>query len=294
MSRNNSDRLGVDDDSPVGGAEAPPNAFEQGGQGLSFTMPTEHVELPSGGRYYPENHPLYNQETIEIKYMTAKEEDILTSPSLLKKGLTVERLLRSIIIDKTIDPQHLLVGDRNAIIVASRVTGYGADYKAQITCPACLTQNKWEIDLSELNTNAGGVDNAGGHQVTEGKYSGEYDVVTPKTNLTVTLKLLTGRDELNVAERAKKKKKHKQEETALTDQLRSLIVAVNGSRNESDIEKLINFLPAMDSRYIRNAYGKINPNLDMKGEFSCESCDYEDTLEVPLTAEFFWPKGGTS
>ena len=294
MSRNNSDRLGLGDDSPVGGAEAPPNALEQGGQGLSFTMPTEHVELPSGGRYYPENHPLHNQETIEIKYMTAKEEDILTSPSLLKKGLTVERLLRSIIIDKTIDPQHLLVGDRNAIIVASRVTGYGADYQAQITCPACLTQNKWEIDLGELKTNAGGVDNAEGHQVTEGKYSGEYDIVTPKTNLTVTVKLLTGRDELNVAERAKKKKKHKQEETALTDQLRSLIVAVNGSRNESDIEKLINFLPAMDSRYIRNAYGKINPNLDMKGEFTCENCDYEDTLEVPLTAEFFWPKGGTS
>jgi len=108
------------------------------------------------------------------------------------------------------------------------------------------------------------------------------------------VKLLTGRDELNVAERAKKKKKHKQEETALTDQLRSLIVAVNGSRNQNDIEKLINFLPAMDSRYIRNAYGKINPNLDMKGDFACDNCDYEDTLEVPLTAEFFWPKGGTS
>ena len=295
MSRNNSDRLGLDDNTtPDGGADAPVAAVEGGSQGLSFSMPTEHVELPSGGRYYPENHPLYNQETIEIKYMTAKEEDILTSPSLVKKGLTVERLLRSIIIDKTIDPQHLLIGDRNAIIIASRVTGYGPEYKAQTVCPACMAQDKLEVDLSNLNVNPGGVASANGYEVAEGKNDGEYDIVVPRTKVTVTVKLLTGRDELSIAQRTKKRKKHTQEETSLVTQMKSMIVAVNGSRKESDIERLIEFLPALDSRYIRNAYSNINPNLDMKYPFECQNCGHEDTLEVPLTAEFFWPKGGAS
>lgn len=294
MSRNNSDRLGLDDNTtPDGGADAPITAVDGGSQGLSFSMPTEHVELPSGGRYYHENHPLHNQETIEIKYMTAKEEDILTSPSLVKKGLTVERLLRSIIIDKTIDPQHLLIGDRNAIIIASRVTGYGPEYRAQTTCPACMTQDNWEVDLSNLNINPGGVVSANGYEVTEGENNGEYNIVVPKTKVTVTVKLLTGRDELSIAQRTKKRKKHTQEETNLVTQMKSMIVAVNGSRKESDIDRLIEFLPALDSRYIRNAYSNINPNLDMKYPFECQNCDHEDTLEVPLTAEFFWPKGGT-
>ena len=101
MSRNNSERLNA------GGNEAPPTdvATPSGGaQPLSFAVPTEHVELPSQGNYYPENHPLHNRETIEIKFMTAKEEDILTSPSLVKKGLAIDRLLKSVIVDNNIDP----------------------------------------------------------------------------------------------------------------------------------------------------------------------------------------------
>jgi hypothetical protein len=293
MSRNNADRLGLDENTPDdGGAAAATAAVEGGSQGLSFSMPTEHVELPSGGAFYPERHPLHNQETIEIKYMTAKEEDILTSPSLIKKGLTVERLLRSVIIDKTIDPQHLLVGDRNAIIIASRLTGYGPEYKAQTTCPMCLTQASWEVNLADLKVSSGGVDCSDGYNVKVGKNVGEYDITVPKTNIIVTVRLLTGRDEFAISERTRKRKKHTQEETNLVTQMKSMIVAVNGSRKDSDVEKLIEFLPAFDSRYIRNAYAKINPNLDMKYPFECQSCDHEDTMEVPLTAEFFWPKGG--
>ena len=291
MSRNNADRLGLDENTPDdGGAAAATAAVEGGSQGLSFSMPTEHVELPSGGAFYPERHPLHNQETIEIKYMTAKEEDILTSPSLIKKGLTVERLLRSVIIDKTIDPQHLLVGDRNAIIIASRLTGYGPEYKAQTTCPMCLTQASWEVNLADLKVSSGGVDCSDGYNVKVGKNVGEYDITVPKTNIIVTVRLLTGRDEFAISERTQKRKKHTQEETNLVTQMKSMIVAVNGSRKDSDVEKLIEFLPAFDSRYIRNAYAKINPNLDMKYPFECQSCDHEDTMEVPLTADFFWPK----
>ena len=124
MSRNQ-DRLGgvqQPDTSP------PP---QQGGGGFSFVIPTEFVDLPSLGRFYAQNHPLHGKDSIEIKQMTAKEEDILTSRTLLKKGVALERLLQSIIVDKTIDPKTLLIGDRNAIIVAARVSGYGNDYSTK-------------------------------------------------------------------------------------------------------------------------------------------------------------------
>lgn len=293
MSRNNSDRLGLGEETgPKGDGNPTAAATQDNGSGLSFSMPTEWVDLPSEGKFYAENHPLHNKETVEIKYMTAKEEDILTSPSLLKKNLTVERLLKSVIIDKTIDPQHLLIGDRSAIIVSSRITGYGSDYKTQVTCPSCMARSTWDIDLSELKINRGGVENSEGYVVANGSKKGEYDITVPKTNLNVTVRLMTGRDEMNLTEKNKKRKKHKLEESNLTDQMKSMIVAVNGSRKPDDIEKLVSFLPAFDSRYIRNAYNKINPALDMKQNFECPECEYEAEMEVPLTAEFFWPKGG--
>ena len=292
MSRNNMDRLGLDDSTPTGGAESPVaevSAPTGGSQPLAFSIPTEHIELPSQGKFYGEKHALHNQETIEIKYMTAKEEDILTSPSLLKKGLTIDRLLRSVIIDKTIDPQHLLVGDRNAILVGSRVTGYGADYKVNIACPACASHNEMEVDLSEVNLNHGGVDNAYGYKVVHTGGT-EYEITLPKTDVRVTVKLLTGRDESNITASTNKRKKHKVETGLLTTQLKALIVAVNGNRQQNDIEQFIEIMPAFDSRYLRNTYDKICPNVDMSYPFTCDQCDHETEVEVPLSAEFFWPK----
>ena len=292
MARNNMDRLGIDDSTPTGGAETPVTEVQAptgGTQPLAFSIPTEHIELPSQGRYYGEKHPLHNQETIEIKYMTAKEEDILTSPSLLKKGLTIERLLRSVIIDKTIDPQHLLVGDRNAILVGTRVTGYGGEYKVTVGCPACISQNQMEVDLSEIAINTGGEENSGGYRISH-KGGTEYDVELPRTKVTVTIKLLTGRDENNITAYNNKRKKHKLETGLLTSQLRSLIVGINGNRQSSDIEQFVEILPAFDSRYLRNAYEKICPNVDMSYPLSCVECDHETNVEVPLSAEFFWPK----
>ena len=106
---------------------------------FSFIVPTELVDLPSKGAYYPEGHPLHGSETIEIKQMTAKEEDMLTSRTLLKKGVALERVLESIILNKAIHPDSLLVGDRNALIIAARVSAYGNEYNTTVTCPECGT-----------------------------------------------------------------------------------------------------------------------------------------------------------
>jgi len=286
MSRNNSERLNA------GGNEAPPLdvATPSGGaQPLSFAVPTEHVELPSQGRYYPEDHPLYNKETVEIKFMTAKEEDILTSPSLVKKGLAIDRLLKSIIVEKNIDPNSLLVGDRNAILVASRVTGYGAEYPIKATCPSCTATTEWTVDLGTLDSIEGGTDNAQGYDVVENS-NGTFDITLPKTGVIATVRLMKGKDEKELGAKLQKRKKHKLHEANLTEQLNHMIIAVNGSESLNDIRNFINVIPAFDSRYLRNAYTNVVPNVEMKQYFECEECSYEGQLEVPLTAEFFWPK----
>lgn len=142
MSRN-SDRLGVDQATH---ADTVPEqkVFDP----LHFIAPTEFVELPSKGIGYLEDHPLHNKETIEIRFMTAKDEDILASRALLKKGIALERFMENIIVDKDIKPGGLFVGDRNAIIIAARRSGYGANYETLVTCPACGAKNTFSFDLN--------------------------------------------------------------------------------------------------------------------------------------------------
>ena len=106
---------------------------------LSYSVPTEFVELPSKGMFYPEGHPLAGQETIEIKFMTAREEDILASEALIKNGLVLERLLESIMVDSNIDPKSLLIGDRNAIMVAARISAFGQEYETNIFYSPSIT-----------------------------------------------------------------------------------------------------------------------------------------------------------
>ena len=140
MSRN-SDRLGTNNQPETG--EAPPQMFNP----LSFTAPTEFVDLPSKGIGYSKDHPLHNRESIEIRYMTAKDEDTLSNQSLIRKGVALERLLENIIIEDDIDALTLLIADRNAILIQARGTAYGFDYEARVNCPKCDTSNTMIFDL---------------------------------------------------------------------------------------------------------------------------------------------------
>ena len=146
--RSNENRLGVPTTPPEETTGLKQPSLEGGG--LKFITPTEFVELPSKGLFYPDDHPLFNQEVIEIKHMTTKEEDILTSVALLKKGLALDRMLESIIVDKRIKTDNLLVGDKNALLVAARAHGYGAAYETAITCPRCDATQDYSFDLSAL------------------------------------------------------------------------------------------------------------------------------------------------
>ena len=272
MSRNQ-DRLG--------GAQQPDTSPppQQGGGGFSFVVPTEFVDLPSQGRFYPQGHPLHNEDSIEIKQMTAKEEDILTSRTLLKKGVALDKLIESIIVNKSIDPSTLLIGDRNAIIIAARVSGYGNRYDTGVTCPACETKQKFGFDLNSANIVHG--ETRTDLQVTDNG-DGTLTCILPKTQITVVVKLLTGREEkalLNLNNNS----------GLISTQLQSIVVSVNGDSSPQAIDYVANNLPSFDSRHLRMVLKMATPDVDLTQQFSCTECGHEQEMEVPLTADFFWP-----
>ncbi len=288
--RNNEDRTGSRRQHAA--AEPPPPttpAMDQAGAvaPLSFVVPTEFVELPSKGIYYPENHPLYMQEHIEIRHMTAKDEDILTSRTLLKKGVALDRFLSNIIADKRIKLDTVLVGDKNAMLVSARITGYGNMYKTQLACTACGAKQENEFDLFDAKMYHG--TDTDDYDIVRTD-SGTFVVTLPKTQVQVEVRLLTGRDEQQIVSAATQTKKNKKPEKNATAQFRYTIVSANGDRTRASIEYLINNMPASDARYLRKAYKAINPTLDLMQEFECEECGFEAQLEVPFTTEFFWPK----
>ena len=253
---------------------------------FSFVVPTEFVDLPSGGRFYAEGRPLHNESTIEIKQMTAKEEDILTSRSLLKKGIALDRVLRNVIIDKRIDVNTLLIGDKNAIVVATRVTGYGNEYTTNVTCPSCGVNQDFTFDLNDAQV-IGPEDLDSRDIVNNG--DGTFNIVLEKSNLAVTFKLLTGREEKRLLKLSENKKTKKEGEKNITLQLSTIIHEVNGDDDPKLIDYVVQNLPSSDSRQLRLAYKASNPDLDLTQEFECSECDYEQDMEVPLTADFFWP-----
>tara|TARA_R110000824_G_scaffold32672_3_gene105320 strand:+ start:9087 stop:9944 length:858 start_codon:yes stop_codon:yes gene_type:complete len=254
--------------------------------GFSFVVPTEFIELPSEGRYYPGGHPLHGESTLEIKQMTAKEEDLLTSRSLLKKGIALDRLLKSVVVNKQIDTNSLLVGDRNAILIATRVSGYGADYQTKITCPSCGAAQDYAFDLNDTNI-YDGTDLTEGEAVSNG--DGTFTTTLPRTKIEVTFRLLTGTDEKNLVNQVENARKKRHPENGITRQLKQIILAVNGDDTQKSINYTVENMPSMDARHLRLAYKLATPNVDLTQTFECNECDYDQEMEVPLTADFFWP-----
>ena len=251
---------------------------------MAYAIPTEFVELPSRGIFYPDDHPLYGQETIEIKYMTAKEEDILASTALLSKGLTIDRLLSSIIL-LDIDPSTLLIGDRNAIMIAARISAYGSAYNAQVKCQQCYVKDPYVFSLEKTNLteNCFDQDFLQENSATFNQETKTFDVVLPKSKASVGVRLFNGADEKTIDDDIG-------EETAVTSVLSKFVVSVDGKTDPQIIDSFISNMLAADSRYIRNLYPKLAPNIDLKQQFVCGNCAHKEEMEVPLSAEFFWTR----
>jgi len=269
---------------PVQHMTAPENTEDA--PAFSFVVPTAFVDLPSKGRFYPEGHPLHEQDTLEIREMTAKEEDILTSRTLLKKGIALDRVIKRLICDKSIDPQTLILGDKNALVIATRVAAYGNIYTTEVDCPACGHNQQHSFDLEELEPReSGGWED---FNVVENDDC-TFTTVLPRSKAEVTFKLLNGYDEQKISNLTAADRKKRQEKN-ITRQLEGMIVAVNGSEDLEMIRYLVDNIPSADSRHLRSVYRMAMPNIDMTQTFECTECDYEQDMEVPLSADFFWPE----
>ena len=211
--------------------------------------------------------------------MTAKEEDILTSRTLLKKGVALDRLIQSLIVDKSIDPTALLVGDRNAIIISARVSGYGNNYETSVKCPACETKQKYSFDLNSANIVHG--ETRSDLEATDNG-DGTITCILPRTQIEVVVRLLTGKEEKSLANLSKS-------DNLVSRQLESIIVSANGDKSKKAIQYVATNLPSIDSRHLRMVLKEATPNVDLTQKFSCTECGHEQEMEVPLTADFFWP-----
>lgn len=251
---------------------------------LGFPQPTELVDLPTKGRFYPQGHPLHNVESIEIRYMTAKDEEILTSQTLIQKGVAIDKMLQGLILDKKIKIEDMFMGDRNAIAMAARITGYEAEYKAPITCPQCGNKAQHEFNLLEVKSKEAAED----VQISD---DGTFSITLPGTEIVVELKMLTGVDEKGLKMAADKRRKHKMPESPLLDQLKAIIVSIDGDRDPHNVSKYIDTkLLAKHSKFIREEYARIVPNLDIEQDFECEACGTFSKVTIPFTGNFFWPK----
>ncbi len=250
---------------------------------FDFEIPQESVPLPSRGVIYSQEGPLHGQETIDIKPMTAREEDILTSRAYIKSGTVLTKLLQSCIVNKSIKPDDLISGDRNALLVSLRITGYGADYDVEVDCPECGTKSKQTFDLSQLAIKRLEVD-----PVIQGENL--FEVQLPVTKKTVRVKFLTGHDERDMMiTNERKKKSGMKVETAITDRLSRSIVSVSGVSDRNKLNFFVKNIPARDSLALRRFLDKHEPGIVMKSWMTCSHCHEQSEVGLPMGASFFWP-----
>ena len=242
-------------------------------------FPTEVVDLPSQGLLYPKDSPL-SSGTIEIKYMTAREEDILTSANLIKKGIVIDKLLEALIVDKSIKLDDMLLGDKNAILIASRILAYGKDYEVEVDGQEVV------VDLSTLKENK--LDEK---LVVNG--ANEFDFELPATKRKLTFKLLTQSDEKSMDKEIQGYKKIGDGigyET--TTRLKHQILSVDGDAKKASINSFVdNEFLSRDSRDFRAYVNSINPDVEMKSTLIDEDGN-EKEFTVPMTVTFLWPSVG--
>jgi len=252
-----------------------------------YKFPTEVIDLPSKGKLYPEGHPL-KSGTIELKYMTAKEEDILTSQNLIQKGVVLDRLLRALIVTPC-NYDDILIGDKNAIMVAARVMGYGSEYKVEIEDPFTPGEKQeTTIDLQQLTDvdidwSLIGDDNA-------------FDFELPTAKRTITFRLLTHGDEGKITEEVKSLKKNFKTrgyagvDAQLSTRLKHMIVAVDGDSTPKTIREFVdNQFLSRDTRAFREQIKKVSPDIDMTFTFVSDITGQEREMSIPLGVNFFWP-----
>ena len=258
-----------------------------------YKFPTEIIELPSKGLIYPKDNPLSSGK-IELKYMTAKEEDILTTQSYIKDGTVLDRLFQSLIVSNgdglPIKYVDLVVGDKNAIMIASRILGYGKEYNVEVTDPFSGEKQKESIDLTQFENKE-----YDGSKQTE-LHKNEFEFELPQSKRIITFQLLTESKERKVKhelESAKKQSKKMGDVTSkeLTTRLKNMIVSVEGESDRNVINRFVdNELFAQDSKALRSYIKQVGPDIDLTWEFISDDTGDRKEMSMPMGTTFFWPE----
>jgi len=254
----------------------------------TWNVPVQSVALPSRGLVYPVDSALHDRDTIEIRSMTAREEDILTSRALLRQGKAMSVLLKSCIMDKSVEPDEMLVGDRNAILIAIRASGYGTDYETKIECPACSEQHKHTFDLSKLTVRS--LD-----AMPDDVGVNAFSFKLPVSKRNVKFKLLTGNEERELSQIQDKTRKTvgtNSVEHGVTNRLLFQVISIDNVSAKADLQRLISTMPAGDSLALRKHIEAVSPGLDTTAVVVCPLCGEEAEVEMPVGADFFWPNAG--
>lgn len=251
---------------------------------MGVDIPVEVIPLPSKGKVYPPGHALHMKETVEIRPMTTREEDILTNRALLKTGKVVTALVKSCLVDPDINVLEMIAADRNALMTAIRITGYGTEYVGELQCSECEAKYSHEFDLSQLPIKGLDID-----PVTPG--TNEFEFMLPVTKRRATFKFLTGRDEEDILARqeALKKKSVQGQDNLVTTRLLYSIVSIEGLTSRAEISSFIGGMPARDSMKLRQYIDDNEPGVEMKQSAECTACGHVEEVTVPMGVTFFWP-----
>lgn len=251
---------------------------------FGWEVPVESVPLPSRGVIYHPDSALYRKETLRIRAMTAQDEDILTSQALIKDGVVTTWLIRSCLTEPGVDVEDLIAGDRNSLMIAIRITGYGSDYHVKSFCENCEHKNSLNIDLSSL-----GIKRLGIEPSEPGK--NEFSFKLPVTNKVVRFKFLTAKDE----KERKASRQFIREQTdgsldnGVTSFLENSIIAIDNITDKLKIKHFVKYMPARDSKALRKFINDNEPGIDMMTNYKCSNCGHDNKIALPVTTDFFWP-----
>ena len=239
-------------------------------------FPSEIIDLPSEGKLYPKEHPCSNGK-IEIKYMTAKEEDILTSQNLIKKGVVIDRLLDSLILTNGVKTDDLLIGDKNAVMVASRVLAYGPEYPCEVTHPTTGEKIQHTFNLADCPFK----------KVPKDISENSFEITLPISKKKIKFSILTGKEEKLIEKDLQASNKLGSVSPELTTRLRYLIKEVDGDNSQTVINNISVNMLARDSKFLREKIKEFSPDIQMSQEIEIGGESVK--VDIPMTVGFFWP-----
>lgn len=228
------------------------------------TIPSELVLLPSKGKVYPKSNPL-SKGSVEMRYMTAYDEDILTNLSYIRAGTLFDKLLSNLILD-TVNVDDILAADKDALIIAARIHGYGANYNVTVTDPNTKATLERTMNLSKLKMRDFNL---------ESNDAGEFEYKAE--GIDIKFRFLSNKEIQSISP-----------ERLNSDFLKQSIVECNGSRDAAEIENFIMYqMTPKESREFRTYITNNLPGLVLEAEFEGESGG-TFTAGFQLGSNLFW------